>query len=203
MGWGANCARRFVFLTLGTAILAPLLIVLSGRPAPSRTPFVARALPQRAFGDLDGDGRSDVASIQDSGRESHILLGLSGSSTHIELTTAVSALVEGDIDHDGDLDLVAATPAGGVIVWLNDGHGNFTRQPPTHDGGLSAVPSLTSAVEHSGPADLGSSASMDAGRRQRTRLVELRRSPQLEVIRHSLRSFVARSPRAPPVLSVA
>jgi hypothetical protein len=161
-------------------------------------------LPQRAFGDLDGDGRSDVASIQDSGRGSHILVGLSGSSTHIELTTPVSALVEGDIDHDGDLDLVAATPSGGVIVWLNDGHGHFTRQLPAHDGGLSGIPSLASDVQHSGPADLGPSAMpMDSSRRQHIRLVEPRRGPPLEVFRQSQRLFGVQSSRAPPVLSVA
>jgi hypothetical protein len=46
---------------------------------------------------------------------------------HIELRKVVAA----DVDRDGDLDVVAATDRG-FMVWLNDGAGHLTRQPPAH-----------------------------------------------------------------------
>jgi hypothetical protein len=84
--------------------------------------------PQRALGDFDGDGRVDLASIQKTDGRHLISVQLSGSQSLIQLDTAVSALVEGDIDHDGDLDLVATNADGEVLIWLNDGHGRFTRR---------------------------------------------------------------------------
>lgn len=41
----------------------------------------------------------------------------------------VRKVVAADLDRDGDLDVVAATDRG-FIVWLNDGAGHLTRQPP-------------------------------------------------------------------------
>jgi hypothetical protein len=50
-------------------------------------------------------------------------------------------VVATDIDRDGDLDIVAATDRG-FMVWVNDGAGRLTSQPPTHapvvDGGVPA-----------------------------------------------------------------
>jgi hypothetical protein len=46
---------------------------------------------------------------------------------HIEFRKVVAA----DVDHDGDVDVVAATDRG-FIVWLNDGAGHLTSQPPAH-----------------------------------------------------------------------
>jgi len=44
---------------------------------------------------------------------------------HIEFRKVVAA----DVDRDGDIDVVAATDRG-FIVWLNDGAGHLTSQPP-------------------------------------------------------------------------
>ena len=44
---------------------------------------------------------------------------------HIEFRKVVAA----DVDRDGDVDVVAATDRG-FIVWLNDGAGHLTSQPP-------------------------------------------------------------------------
>lgn len=44
----------------------------------------------------------------------------------------VRRVVATDIDRDGDLDFVAATDAG-LLVWVNDGAGHLTAQPPRHD----------------------------------------------------------------------
>jgi hypothetical protein len=46
------------------------------------------------------------------------------------------------VDHDGDLDLIAATPTGDMLVWINDGHGGFTRQDLSRTPHLSAQAQL-------------------------------------------------------------
>jgi len=46
---------------------------------------------------------------------------------HVDARHVVTA----DIDRDGDLDVLAATD-GGFMVWVNDGHGRFTSQAPSH-----------------------------------------------------------------------
>lgn len=82
-------------------------------------------------GDFDGDGRPDVALAGyggafvylngPSGKWKKIVLG--GSSTIYDLET-------GDLDLDGDLDLLAAvitrSADAAVIIWTNDGDGTFT-----------------------------------------------------------------------------
>jgi len=51
-------------------------------------------------------------------------------------------IVAADIDHDGDLDLVAATD-GGFVVWVNDGEGHLTSQPPSHAPSVDGLASRT------------------------------------------------------------
>jgi FG-GAP-like repeat len=109
------------------------------------TPDVWNSPPQHASGDFDGDGRPDVARIQDRNGRPHIAVLLSGSSTDVRLDAAVAALIDGDVDHDGDLDLVAATAAGDVLIWLNDGHGRFTRQEQSPWRGFSSEPAVAHA----------------------------------------------------------
>jgi VCBS repeat protein len=106
------------------------------------TPYVSNSPPQRASGDFDGDGRPDLARIQDRDGRPHIAVLLSGSSTDVRLDASVAALIDGDVDHDGDLDLVAATAAGDVLIWLNDGHGRFTRQEQSPRRGFSSEPAV-------------------------------------------------------------
>ena len=118
---------RFSRLALGILILAgtPLAAVrASGR----FTPFLPHALPQGAPGDFDGDGRQDLALIQNGIHGSHISVTLSGSSSTVSLDGSAVTLVVIDIDRDGDLDLVAVAPSGQVMAWLNDGRGRFTKQ---------------------------------------------------------------------------
>ena len=132
--------------------LAPGVLLLVGalsagfalrQPTETFTPFVPQAPPQRALGDFDGDGRVDTALIQDGAGDRRIVVQLSGSPDAIDLETPVTGVIETDIDHDGDLDLVAVTPAGDLLIWLNDGYGRFTRQPASSPRGVSGVPVIS------------------------------------------------------------
>src|SRR5690348_168868 len=68
----------------------------------------AAALPQLRAGD-----RLDAPALHQ----------LVPSADHLQIRIAVGA----DIDADGDIDLVAATDRD-VVVWINDGRGQFRRR---------------------------------------------------------------------------
>jgi hypothetical protein len=143
-------ARRSIRRRLLPLITGVVLAVGMHWAAPSTspgkfTPFAPHTLPQSAEGDFDGDGRSDLALIQDSDAGSKVSVRLSGSFDVTSLGTGVAGLVVADVDHDGDLDLVAVAPSGQVIVWLNDGRGRFTSQPVSHASTLSAEAVLGNA----------------------------------------------------------
>jgi hypothetical protein len=97
---------------------------------------------QRADGDFDGDGRIDTALIENRAGAARISIQLTSSSSAFHLDAAVTAVVQSDVDHDGDLDLVASTSSGELLVWINDGHGHFTRQPAARTSALSGDPVL-------------------------------------------------------------
>jgi hypothetical protein len=135
--------KRLPRLAVSALIVASLSAFVVSRAREGTARFVPRALPQRALGDFDGDGRADFALIQGHAGDRHVIsVELSGSRSAIQLDADVSALVENDIDHDGDLDLVAARPDGEVLIWLNDGHGRFTRQAALPASGLSGEPTV-------------------------------------------------------------
>ena len=80
-----------------------LLLILAASPALAH-------LPQSAWtaADFNGDHRPDIARLA---------------------VTQPALLLPVDLDHDADLDLVLheALTERPVAVWLNDGHGRFTR----------------------------------------------------------------------------
>jgi len=98
-----------------------------------------------------------VARIQDPDDGlGHIWVRLSGSAATVRLDAAVEALIDEDIDQDGDLDLVATTAAGDLLIWLNDSHGRFTRQARqerSHMDGFTGEPVVVS-TEFSEPVAL-------------------------------------------------
>ena len=86
-----------------------------------------------AMGDFNGDGRPDIALI--TGFRLEIFLNLGGGAfsrlTPVDPSAAIyfdSArdLQVGDIDGDGDLDIVSAAWTNGAFVFKNGGAGNFS-----------------------------------------------------------------------------
>ena len=92
--------------------------------------------------DLDGDGRPDFAIVRAEGWDSkglryrielQLSTGASPSSFSVSAEKGGLRLVPRDVDGDGDLDLVVMSAWGRapVGVWINNGHGEFTRGEPT------------------------------------------------------------------------
>ena len=95
-----------------------------------------------AIADLDGDGRPDFAIVRAEGWDSkglryrielQLTTGVSPSSFSVSAEKGGLRLVPRDVDGDGDLDLVvmSAWALAPVGVWINNGHGEFTRADPT------------------------------------------------------------------------
>jgi VCBS repeat protein len=133
-----ECTKRnlTVVVALLTLTGASRLAVSASKPGGAFAPYREDARPQRASGDFDGDGRADVAGIQTRHGQPLLSVWLTGSPTDVQLDASVAAVVGDDVDRDGDLDLIAATTSGDVVIWLNDGHGHFTRQQPQQSRGL-------------------------------------------------------------------
>ena len=164
-------------------------------------PFVVQSLPQRASGDFDGDGRVDNAQIQDFGGLKHVSVRLSGSSDDVRLDTAVAVLIDEDVDHDGDLDLVAATAAGDVVIWLNDGHGRFTREVPSQSRSVgNESPSLQ--TEANMPSAIGIAPPFVPGpERSETAVVVVQIRRPTEPLRFDRHRLLPPGLRAPPTRS--
>jgi len=136
-------SRSIVFQA--AALVAALLSgeLVRGGGAGELSPYVSQAPPRLALGDFDGDGHIDSAVIRDDVGGTRISIRFAGSSSTVDLAAPVTAVVEGDVDDDGDLDLIAATPSGGLVIWINDGHGRFTEEPVLPAGGLSGAPAVS------------------------------------------------------------
>ena len=82
-----------------------------------------------AVGDLDGDGDLDVVSGSISGEDFEVIAWqndgtpFSGTWTQHDVgaTEAVQSVALGDLDGDGDLDVVSGDSTGVITVWQNDG----------------------------------------------------------------------------------
>jgi hypothetical protein len=140
--------RRFA---LGAVILIAALPVARSARANGVSAFTTyrnSTPPHRAQGDFDGDGRVDTAVIQERAGESRLSIQLSSSVSEFDLELSVTSVAEGDIDHDGDLDLVTATASGDLAIWLNDGHGRFTRQRASTTRALSSDAVVLEPTSH-------------------------------------------------------
>jgi hypothetical protein len=197
--------KRLPRLALELVVLVGALaaVVLSRKERESISQFLLQAPPpQSATGDFDGDGRIDTALIRDGRAGRSISIQLSTDASVVQLEASVIGIVEGDIDHDGDLDLVASTVSGDLLIWLNDGRGRFTRKTVPNGPGLSGEPIFVQTVWPE---------SMAVGVRGPSQYSTARTQVTLRVIRARppTRRFAVVSPahvllafRAPPALSV-
>ena len=94
-----------------------------------------------ALGDVDGDGLPDIYLTSNEG--SNALYRNLGGWRFDDITARAGVAMTGrhstgavfaDVDGDGDLDLLVSTLGGGVVLFLNDGHGVFTER--TAEAGL-------------------------------------------------------------------
>jgi hypothetical protein len=89
------------------------------------------------FADFDGDNKLDRASLSSNGQQKTIHVALGNSSRHsLSFDSDVAdrgALISGDVDEDGDLDLIwISQSARKFVAWLGDGHGKFLAGANSH-----------------------------------------------------------------------
>jgi hypothetical protein len=167
------------------------------------TAYVPPVYPRVALGDFDGDGRRDVALIQgrqDGTGDSVLQVTLSGSPGAAVLKTTIISVVTADIDHDGDLDLVAVAPSGNLVIWINDGLGHYTLQEALHGHeDLSSEPTVVQfAIDQ--PVALGVTAPLVASRgRSATAIVVTQMRPPTLPLTFSLSFLSLPALRAPPL----
>jgi len=87
--------------------------------------------PLPVFSDFDGDHKLDQAILSSQGRLKTIGISLGKSSWSVlpfdSKVVGRGSLISGDIDDDGDFDLIwIDQDAGKFVTWLGDGHGNFS-----------------------------------------------------------------------------
>jgi hypothetical protein len=189
---------RLPRLFLGVVILAGACWSSIGAAPREFTPYTPPALPQRAQGDFDGDGRADVALIQDGADSSRVSVRLSGSSSVVYLNVNVGSLIAEDIDGDGDLDLVAGTPSGQVVAWINDGHGRFTLKKAQPSSGVASETVFAKTLQVEAVA-LGVSVPLvvpDTRNSQAIRIACAR--PPTVLLPYGLHTRSLSFPRAPP-----
>jgi Tfp pilus assembly protein PilF len=114
-----------------------------------------------ALADLDGDGDDDLVFLNTGDRQSGVYLN--GGGMRFEETPPMSraipkgagmGLAAGDIDNDGDTDLLA-TRHGGVALLLNDGKGGLSPAAlPALPRGLFAAGAAMADLDHDGDLDI-------------------------------------------------
>ncbi len=116
-----------------------------------------------AVGDIDGDGRPDLflASVERPAALYHNdgdfrFTDVTSASGIDASSLATTGAVFADVDADGDLDLLAGTLGGPVVLWLNDGTGKFHDATAASGlvGGYAATTLTLADVDGNGSLDL-------------------------------------------------
>jgi len=115
-----------------------------------------------SLGDIDGDGDLDTVIANYSGQAQTVWVndGAGNFGAHaVTPTFGVGNSYDvplGDIDGDGDLDVVVANSAGEAeTVWVNDGSGSFTAHPTTASfGGGNTVDIALDDIDGDGDLDV-------------------------------------------------
>ncbi|QQS34345.1 MAG: VCBS repeat-containing protein [Acidobacteriota bacterium] len=129
--WGINGANDFINVHLGNG---------DGTFQEAVVYNVGRGPRYVVVADFNGDGHADFATANsssgNSGRETLTVIFGVGDGTFTGRSDyyapyspdlqGVQGLEVGDVDGDGDFDLMMATVAGGIAMYYNDGAGNFT-----------------------------------------------------------------------------
>jgi hypothetical protein len=124
-----------------------------------------------AIGDMNGDGNPDLVAIDDSsftGPQLTIILGTGdghfGVKMNFPLRFEPSSIKLGDVNGDGNLDVVIANPeVGSVTVLLGDGRGGFAPQGRTdYAVGLGPLSLDLGDLERDGDLDIVTVAPGDA-----------------------------------------
>ena len=114
--------------------LLPIALVMLGSwffPSPALADSTSLSF-RTIFGDFDGDHRLDQAHLVSNGSKKQISLHFQQApSKTLSFDAGVTdpgSLVSGDINQDGDADLVwlSHTSSIKIVFWVGDGHGNFT-----------------------------------------------------------------------------
>ena len=137
-------ARRALQNPLVCALLLLILGCIGGPAAGAEARNAAAAQvssgPQLAISDFDGDLHPDLASVQAGATASgstdywiQLQLSAAGRQSIRLVAPAGGLLIEArDVNGDNAVDLILATSfRQPVAIFLNDGHGSFSRMPPS------------------------------------------------------------------------